>query len=163
MCWQSYGRRSEREPVRTSEPANIDDLRIADSDRERAIAQLSKHARDGRLTLEEFEERVAEVYTARTNADLRPVFRGLPSYDHVPPARRGRSRTRPRFDVEEIVRPLVMLALLVWAAVAFGAWVLWIGFWVLLPRLVWGRHRRLHRAEYELPPAGTRDDELTIV
>ena len=81
MCWNRYGQRWEREPERTPEPANTDDLRIADSDRERAVAQLSKHAGDGRLTLDEFEARVADVYTAKTNADLRPVFRGLPSYD----------------------------------------------------------------------------------
>jgi DUF1707 SHOCT-like domain len=162
MCWHSYGWRWEREPERTSEPAKTDDLRIADSDRERAIAQLSKHAGDGRLTLEEFEARVAEVYTARTNADLRPVFRGLPSYDDAVSVRRTRSLTRPRIDVEEIVRPLVMLALLVWAAIAFGAWVLLIGLWVL-PRLGRGRHRRLHHVEYERPPDRTRDDELTTV
>ena len=60
------------------------------------------------------------------------MFHGLPSYD----AAGGASvRTRPGVDVEAIVRPLVMVALLVWAAIAFGAWVLWIGFWILLPRL----------------------------
>jgi hypothetical protein len=163
MCWQSYGWRWEREPERTFEPANTDDLLIADSDRERAVAQLSRHAGDGRLTLEEFEARVAEVYTARTNADLRPVFRGLPSYDDALAARRRRSHTRPSIEVEEIVRPLVLLALLVAAAIAFGAWVLFIGFWVLLPRLGRSRHRRLHRVEYERPPDRSRDEELTTV
>jgi len=141
---------------------NTDDLRIADSDRERAIAQLSRHAGDGRLTLEEFEARVAEVYAARTNADLRPVFRDLPSYDDAPP-RRSRSHTRPRIDLEAIMRPLVMLALVVWAASAFGAWVLWIGLWVVLPRLGPGRRRRVHGVEYDRRPGGTRDEELTTV
>jgi hypothetical protein len=163
MCWHSYGWRWEQEPERTSEPANIDDLRIADADRERAIAQLSKHAGDGRMTLEEFEERVAEVYAARTNGDLRPVFRGLPAYDDARPRRRSRSHPRPRIDVDAVVRPLVMLALLVLAAVAFGPWVLFIGFWILLPRLGRGRHHRPHRVEYERPPDRIRNEELTIV
>jgi hypothetical protein len=165
MCWHSSGLRWEREPQRTFERTNTDDLRIADSDRQRAVAQLSKHAGDGRLTLEEFEVRVTEVYAARTNADLRPVFRGLPPYDEASPARRGRSHTRPRIDVEQIVRPLVMLAFLVWAAISFGGWVLWIGLWVLLPRLGWGwrRHGRFHRVEYERPPGSERDEELTTV
>ena len=39
MCWQSYGRRWERESVRTPEPANIDDLRIADSAKLTALAK----------------------------------------------------------------------------------------------------------------------------
>lgn len=159
MCWNRYGQRWDREPERTPEPANIDDLRIADSDRERAVAQLSKHAGDGRLTLDEFEARVADVYTAKTNADLRPVFRGLPSNDNALPRR----RSHPHIAVEKIVRPLVMLALLACAAIAFAAWVLWIGFWILLPRLGWGRRRRWHRVEFERPPDRTRDEELTTV
>src|SRR6478735_7848295 len=157
MCWRSYGWRWEREPERTSEPAKTDDLRIADSDRERAIAQLSKHAGDGRLTFEEFEARVEEVYAAKTNADLRPVFRELPSYD-APPARRRSSRMRPHIEVEAIVRPLVMLALLAWAAIAWGPWVLWIGLWIVLPRLFWsGGRRRMYHPRYERVPGHRRD------
>jgi hypothetical protein len=163
MCWHNYGWRWEREPERTSEPVNNDDLRIADSDRERAIAQLSKHVGDGRLTLEEFEERVAEVYAARTDADLRPVFRGLPWYDDAP-MRRRRSHTRPRIAVDEVIRSLVMLAVVVCAAIAFGAWVLFIGFWILLPRLGrgWNRHGRLHHVDHE-QPRRPRDEQLTSV
>jgi hypothetical protein len=144
-----------------SELANTDDLRIADSDRERAIAQLTKHAGDGRLTLEEFEARVGDVYAARTNADLRPVFRGLPSYD-APPVRRRRSHNRDHLAVEEILRPVVMLALLVLAAVAFGAWVLFIGLWFVLPRLLWGRQRRFRRVDHD-SPGRTHEEELTTV
>ena len=163
MCWHSYGWRSEREPEWTSEPVNTDDLRIADADRERAIAQLSKHAGDGRLTLEEFEERVAEVYAARTNADLRPAFRGLPWSDDAPDRRRS-SHPRPRLAVAQAVRPLVMVMLFVWATIAFGAWVLFIGCWILLPRLGrgWSRHGRLHHVDEEFH-RHTSNEELTSV
>jgi hypothetical protein len=164
MCWQTYGRRWERQPERTLERRNTDDLRIADSDRERAIAQLSKHAGDGRLTLEEFEARVEEVYAAKTNVDLRPAFRDLPTYDPSP-LPRTRSHMRSHIDVASIVRPLAMLALLVWAAIAWGPWVLWIGLWILLPRLFWSRgwQRRMHRGNYERRPGRSREEELTSV
>ena len=153
MCWHSHGWRWEQEPERTAKPTNSDDLRIADADRERAVAQLSKHAGDGRLTLDEFEERVGEVYAARTNGDLRPVFRGLPPYA-------GAAPTRPRLDVEHVVRPLVMVALFALAVFTFGTWVLWIGLWFIVPRLLWGggRHGRPHRVEHD-----RRDEELTSV
>src|SRR5262245_45649600 len=145
MCWNSYGWRWEREPERTSELAKTDDLRIADADRERAISQLSKHAGDGRLTLEEFEARVEQVYAARTNAELRPVFRDLPSYDNRSRARPKRSYTHGRIRREGFV--LLLALFFVVAAFSVGPWVLLVGFFVLMPRRRWGgRHHRMRRA-----------------
>jgi uncharacterized protein DUF1707 len=45
--------------------------RASDSDRARAAALLQRHFADGRLTVEELEERLAEVYAARTLTELR--------------------------------------------------------------------------------------------
>lgn len=56
-------------------------LRASDADRERVAAILRDAYADGRLTLPEHEERLAEVYRAQTYADLVPVLRDLP----VPP------------------------------------------------------------------------------
>jgi hypothetical protein len=161
MCWNTHRSRFEHEPQWASEPAHTGDLRIADTDRERAIAQLSKHAGDGRLTLEEFEARVEEVYAARTYADLGHVFVGLPRYDLAPPVPR---RRRP-VDAPAILRPVVMLAVLLGAAIAFGAWVLWIGLWFVVPRLMWGRGRHGHvrRTDYLDTSGRARDEELTNV
>lgn len=44
--------------------------RASDSDRERAAAMLRRHFGDGRLTVEELEERLADVYAARTLSQL---------------------------------------------------------------------------------------------
>jgi hypothetical protein len=167
MCWQSYGRRWERQPERAFQPANTEDLRISDSDRERAVAQLSKHAGEGRLTLEEFEARAADVYAAKTNADLRPAFRGLPWYDDTS-ARHRRSQTRRHMDLENVLRPLVMLGmfvLLVGAALAWGVWVLFVGLWFGMHRFGWSRARR-HRAQrldYDHRVDRAPDEELTTV
>jgi tape measure domain-containing protein len=44
--------------------------RASDADRERAAAQLQRHFAEGRVTMEELEERLARVYAARTLAEL---------------------------------------------------------------------------------------------
>ena len=54
-------------------------LRASDSDRERTIALLRDHAAVGRLTLEEFTDRMSAAYLARTNDDLEQLALDLPS------------------------------------------------------------------------------------
>jgi hypothetical protein len=163
MCWRSYEWRWEREPERASELAKTDHVRIADSDREQAISQLSKHAGDGRLTLEEFEARVAEVYAAKTYAELRRVFRDLPSNNELQPVRWPRSHTRRHVDVEKVMIPLLVLAFLGFLAATGHAWVLLIGLWVFLPRWGWGRSRRMHHRERDHTSDHMRDEDLTTV
>jgi Domain of unknown function (DUF1707)/Cell wall-active antibiotics response 4TMS YvqF len=64
-------------------------LRVSDTDRERAVASLREHLSAGRLTLDEFTERVEEAYAARTSAELERVGRELPA---AAPARARRGR-----------------------------------------------------------------------
>jgi Domain of unknown function (DUF1707) len=54
------------------------DLRASDSDRERVAQTLREAAGDGRLNLEELEERLTAAYTARTYGELEPLTRDLP-------------------------------------------------------------------------------------
>jgi TM2 domain-containing membrane protein YozV len=53
-------------------------LRIGTAEREAAVRILSDHLSEGRLTLEEYEERMAVALEARTQADLKPLFTDLP-------------------------------------------------------------------------------------
>jgi class 3 adenylate cyclase len=53
-------------------------MRISDADRQRVIDQLREHTGVGRLTLDEFEERVAEVQAAKTSLELQRTLRELP-------------------------------------------------------------------------------------
>lgn len=55
-----------------------DQLRISDADREAAARELGEHYAMGRITTEEHNERLEQIWAARTAADLRPVFRDLP-------------------------------------------------------------------------------------
>ncbi|HET9079393.1 MAG TPA: DUF1707 domain-containing protein [Trebonia sp.] len=57
------------------EPRN---LRASDADRERVANVLREAAGDGRLTMEELDERLEAVYAAKTYAELEPITRDLP-------------------------------------------------------------------------------------
>ena len=56
-------------------------VRIGDADREAVAAQLRDHYADGRLTLDELNERLDQTFAAKIKADLDVVLRDLP---HVP-------------------------------------------------------------------------------
>ncbi len=53
--------------------------RVADADRDRAVTQLREHVVEGRLTLDEFSERIGLALEARTVGDLRAVLVDLPA------------------------------------------------------------------------------------
>ena len=53
-------------------------VRIGDADREAIAAQLRDHYADGRLTLDELNERLDQTFAAKIKADLDVVMRDLP-------------------------------------------------------------------------------------
>jgi Domain of unknown function (DUF1707)/TM2 domain len=61
--------------VGTPEPRSI---RIGTTEREQAVTALGDHFAQGRLDPQEFEERMAAAYTARTADDLDRLFDDLP-------------------------------------------------------------------------------------
>jgi hypothetical protein len=69
-----------RLPYRESvaEPAEPDELRVGTQERDDAVKTLGEHFADGRLPVDEYEERVGEAVAATTRADLRVLFRDLP-------------------------------------------------------------------------------------
>jgi hypothetical protein len=54
-------------------------LRIADADRERAVRTLGEHHAAGRITYDEFVERMDRAYDARTVEELEALTRDLPT------------------------------------------------------------------------------------
>ncbi len=59
---------------------------MTDDDRERAVRDLTRHCGDGRLTLDELEDRIGLVYAATTEAELALAFRELPPFRLEPAA-----------------------------------------------------------------------------
>ena len=54
-------------------------LRLSDSERNDAINDLARAVGEGRLTMEEFEDRSDDVMRASTHQDLVPVFQDIPA------------------------------------------------------------------------------------
>jgi hypothetical protein len=61
-------------------------IRVSDAERDAVIERLSAAAGDGRLTLEEFSQRMELATTAKTRADLEPLTTDLPA-DAAPAGR----------------------------------------------------------------------------
>lgn len=62
--------------------------RVSDADRERAVVSLREHLVQGRLSLEEFTQRMSAAYGATTSAELAELDRDLPGEAPALPERR---------------------------------------------------------------------------
>ncbi len=60
-------------------------MRIGDSDREAMAASLREHYAQGRLTLEEFQQRLSAVFAAKTDLDLARLNNDLPHVSNYQP------------------------------------------------------------------------------
>lgn len=88
-----------------------DSLRIGDAERDAAVAALTRHFTEGRLTQPEHEERIEAAMRSRTGADLRRLFADLPRLgEPLPPARRAAGSPSRAIVVSPLVVAL-MLAL----------------------------------------------------
>jgi hypothetical protein len=70
------------QPGGGSDPAQ---LRISDAERHQVAEILRQAAGEGRLDLEELEQRLEQTYAARTYADLVPITLDLPAHPHPRP------------------------------------------------------------------------------
>lgn len=61
-----------------AQPDDRHRLRASDEDRHRAAEFLREAAGEGRLSLEELDERLGQVYSAKTYAELEPITDDLP-------------------------------------------------------------------------------------
>ena len=78
---------------------DTDDLRIGDADRELIAGVLSRHMTDGRLTIDELDDRLGALYKSRSRDEARSALAGLPPLvpsagpqrEAAPPSRTGRT------------------------------------------------------------------------
>ena len=85
--------------------------RIGDAERDQAASALSEHFAAGRLDRDELDARLTAAYSARTAADLEPLFRDLPTTQSPsrPPAEVGKRRPRRLGMFAVPVLPLLLL------------------------------------------------------
>ena len=108
------------------------DLRVSDAERSEVADRLAKHYGDGRLTQDEFNERVDQAMNAKTQSDLSGLFTDLPPVDEAPEALARRPRIRGNH------RGALFLVLLVVVAVVFGHafWWFFMPSWLAVCLLV---------------------------
>ncbi|MFF4062139.1 DUF1707 domain-containing protein [Streptomyces sp. NPDC001668] len=73
----------------------LPELRASDADRERVAEVLRDALAEGRLDMEEFEERLEATYQARTYGELAPITRDLPVGQVAAPKVDMRKRPEP--------------------------------------------------------------------
>ncbi|GIE46788.1 hypothetical protein Ani05nite_03220 [Amorphoplanes nipponensis] len=132
-------------------PSGPPRLRTSDAEREHVAAMLRAAMTEGRLTLEEGEERLTQVYAARFRDELAPLTADLPDQGRRALAETPQARAATRRDVRRHAGVVAVLAV-----VLTGLWALSGApfFWPAIPLifLVMGlvRHARYgrYRPEY---------------
>jgi hypothetical protein len=136
-------------------------MRASDDDRENVAGRLRDAHAEGRLTMEEFEERLDSTYAAKTLGELAAVTRDLPEQVVAEQLPSRRESTAPSSDVERhghhwrraawgAWATAVFVNVAIWGAVALSSdhtpyfWPIWVaGPWgaVLLARTLFGHER----------------------
>jgi hypothetical protein len=121
-------------------------VRIGDAERDRAVSDLGDHFAAGRLTREEFDDRVDQAMAAKFDRDLQPLFADLPRPEPVSTRPAGPAPS-PRAGLLMMLwwLPLLVVVSAVVLTVLLGApWLIWIFCWVLFVSTFWGRGRSYH-------------------
>ena len=136
-------------------------IRASDADRERTTTLLREHHAEGRLTAEEFSDRVDRAFAAKTIGELDALLADLPGVDlyrlpaaGIRPAPPGARRSRSRDGAIERRSPGAVSSQRIatwaaWAGISALLFVAWLGLglasggaawvpWFLLVVVPWG-------------------------
>jgi Flp pilus assembly protein TadB len=118
-------------------------LRAADADRERIAERLRKSHAEGRLDMDEFQQRLERCLEARTFGELGELVRDLPRQDDQDERRSLGWSPTWRWRLV-LLAPILLAVILVSAATGHQHHVFWL--WIpvvfLLWRMSWWRRRR---------------------
>jgi hypothetical protein len=109
------------------------DLRLSDADREAVADRIRAAAAEGRLTLEEADERQQAAYGAKVEADLAPLTADLPAPPPAPPGRRELTPDARRRLLIHVGIALAVVAIVLVRWVAGPVSFFWPGgpiFWI---------------------------------
>ncbi|MEV4103620.1 DUF1707 domain-containing protein [Nonomuraea sp. NPDC049649] len=102
--------------------AQSPEMRASDVERDRVAALLREHTAQGRLTMDEFHQRLEEVYQSKTYGELARVTADLPEVDlRNPPA-----KVEPQPVAKQGMHTGLKAAWGAWAAASSVNWVIWL-------------------------------------
>jgi hypothetical protein len=104
------------------------ELRASDAQRDRAAAELREHYAAGRLTEDEFNERLDAIYKARTQGELRELRRDLPVLvQRTEPAERRRKQAADVMRQTGAATVPFIICTAIWAFAGGGDfWPIWL-------------------------------------
>lgn len=115
-------------------------IRAADADREQTAERLRKAHAEGRLDIDEFQERLERCYEAKTLGQLGELVRDLPRQEERDQQRAFRFLGPWRWRLASLA-PILVALIVVSAAAGHHAFWLWIPLVFLVWRMSWWRRR----------------------
>lgn len=88
----------------TNTPRTRPEVRLSHAEREAYVERLKTAQDEGRITLDEFEERVGRVYAAKVGSEIGDVLDDLPALQPPPPAGPPTTSTDDTVDVHATAR-----------------------------------------------------------
>lgn len=120
-----------------NQPGRDPELRIGNPERDVVVERLTAALNEGRLDLVEYDDRVRQVYAARTAGELVPITADLPAPVPAPPP-------PPKKSLATVLTPDELR----WAGVAIILVTIWVihsvanqslnYFWPVWPIGIWG-------------------------
>ncbi|MGN9836505.1 DUF1707 SHOCT-like domain-containing protein [Nonomuraea sp. H19] len=102
--------------------ANSPEMRASDSDRDRVAAVLREHTAEGRITMEEFNERLEQLYQSKTYGELAKLTADLPDVD----LRNRPAKVTPKPVSKAGMHSGMKAAWGAWAMASGINWVIWL-------------------------------------
>lgn len=129
-----------------------DTLRASDRDRDQVAETLREHYAQGRLTMEEFDERSTAATRAKTLGDLRELTTDLPVRAEPQETKAWSSGRMRWIAIAGIAATAIVLGIATYAGHFMFAWPSWLVILIVV-RLLHGRRRypnpRPHRQDQD--------------
>ncbi|MGA5756624.1 DUF1707 SHOCT-like domain-containing protein [Nonomuraea bangladeshensis] len=101
--------------------ANSPEMRASDGDRDRVAAVLREHTAQGRITMDEFNERLEQLYKSKTYGELARLTADLPEVDL-----RNRPKVSKEIEKKRDAHAGIKAAWGAWAMASGINWVIWL-------------------------------------